>query len=688
MATWGCYSGKQGREDTPADLVLITIDTLRADALGFSGNRRSQTPLLDRLAATGRVFTNAYAHNVVTLPSHANILTGRYPYQHGVRDNSGFVLPQSVPTLAELLQEAGFATAAFVGAYPLDSRFGLDRGFEVYDDNYPQGSRPRVFLFAERSGEEVVETAMVWWRSHADRRRFLWLHLFEPHYPYAPQEPLASKFADHLYLGEVAAIDGQLEPLLGPLLEGDAERPAMVVFTSDHGEALGGHGEDTHGLFAYDETLKVPLVLWGPGIDTGVDTRLAGHIDLLPTVLEALAIPAAVADQHFPGSSLLARRGPPERAIYFEALTTSLNYGWAPLRGVVVGEMKYIELPLPELYDLSRDRKESENLLEDDPRKAGRYRSLLPAESEWPPRKEVPTIQEQAQLRGLGYLAARAPAKETYGPDDDPKNLVELDRKQQQMLALYTAGELEQAARLARDVLDRRPDTPVAYSLLAQVLLDQGRSDEAIEFMRRVQQRGRATPALKRQLALSLIEVGRPEEALLLLDSLLATPTGTALQPEDLVTLALALSAVERQEEAAQILQRALKMDPESPRTLEAAGLVALRRDSYGEAAAFAGRALQRNQDLPDAWNILGVALYSDGKEGALEAWIRSVELDASQYDALRNIWLVASELERLDLMKWALERFVESAPEERYEADIEEARQRLRTLQAGRSQP
>jgi tetratricopeptide (TPR) repeat protein len=523
----------------------------------------------------------------------------------------------------------------------------------------------------------------------AKPRRSAALHLFDPHYPYSPKEPLASQFADNPYLGEVAAIDAQLEPLLGPLLAGETDRPALVVFTSDHGEALGGHGEETHGLFAYDETLKVPLVLWGPRIESGTDSRTVGHIDVLPTVLAALSLDPAPPDWYLPGRSLLARPEPGERPVYFEALTTNLNYGWAPLRGVVVGGMKYIELPLPELYDLNRDPDESENLLLADPEEARSFRRLLPTESEWPPRKDQPTIQEEAKLRALGYLAARATPSETYGPEDDPKNLVELDRKQQKMLALYTAGKLGEAAQLAREVLDERPETPVAYTLIAQVLLDQQRPEEAIEFMRRTRERGLATPALERQLALTLIEQGRPEEALSFLDTLVEPDSdgGGVLGPEDLVTLALALSATGRQEEADEVLRRALARDPESPRTLEAAALVALRKDSYEEAAALVNRALQRNPDLPDAWNILGVALYSDGKEGALEAWARSVELDAGQFDALRNIWLVAPELGRSDLEEWALERFIESAPRERYESDIQEARERLRRLQTGEKQ-
>src|SRR6476661_7133335 len=184
-AAAACHGGPAANAPAPsregADVVLITIDTLRADAFGFAGNRRVETPELDRLAAAGRVFDDAHAHNVVTLPSHANILTGLYPYQHGVRDNSGFALPAKVPTLATLLRRAGWATGAVVAAYPLDAKFGLDQGFDLYDDHFPRGSNPADFVIAERRGDQVVAAARAWWAAQAGKRRFLWVHLYDPH---------------------------------------------------------------------------------------------------------------------------------------------------------------------------------------------------------------------------------------------------------------------------------------------------------------------------------------------------------------------------------------------------------------------------------------------------------------------------------------------------------------------------
>ncbi|MGH7487815.1 MAG: sulfatase, partial [bacterium] len=234
----------RGRHEPP-DVILITIDTLRADALGFAGNQRVRTPYLDSLAARGTVFTNAHAHNVVTLPSHTNILTGLYPYQHGIRDNAGFTLDPGHPTIAAMLHAAGYATAAFVSAFPLDSRFGLNAGFDVYDDKYREGSNPLDFVVQERPAEETLTAARNWYDSVPNKKKFLWIHLYDPHAPYDPPSPFREQYRDAPYLGEVAYVDAQLSRFLQPWLESHPN--TLVIFTGDHGEALGDHGEQTHG---------------------------------------------------------------------------------------------------------------------------------------------------------------------------------------------------------------------------------------------------------------------------------------------------------------------------------------------------------------------------------------------------------------------------------------------------------
>ncbi|HEY0510588.1 MAG TPA: sulfatase-like hydrolase/transferase [Thermoanaerobaculia bacterium] len=663
------------------DIVLITIDTLRADATGFAGNPRSRTPMLDRLAAQGRVFANAHAHNVVTLPSHTNILTGLYPFQHGVRDNSGFRLPANVPTLATVLHGVGYATGAFVGAFPLDSQFGLDHGFDVYDDRYPKGGNETEFVLAERRGDEVVRPALAWWRAHQGKPRFLWVHLYDPHAPYEPPEPFASRFKDNPYLGEVAAADSFLAPLLGPFLDG-REKPALVVVTGDHGESLGEHGEPTHGLFAYEATLKVPLVVWGRGVAPGRDGRPARHVDIFPTVLQAAGVDApAPPGLRRPGRSLLAPPAPPGDAAgdsYFEALSTTLNRGWAPLRGLLRGGTKFIALPLPEVYDLPKDPHEKDNRFDAERQAARGVFAALPKESAWPPRRESLTPEDEARMRSLGYISGAAAARESYGPEDDPKRLIALDQKVHDVIDFYMRGKLDDSIRLARELVRERPTMSLGHGLLSQALLQAGRTQEALDVMLKARAQGAVSDALLRQLGLTLSEVGRAAEAVTILKPL----AETLGDPQSLNAHGLALSEAGRQKEAAEVLQRVIRSHPDDPKAYEQLGLVELRRGHWTQARDLSRQALGINPRLPRAWNNLGVALFQLGrKDEALDAWQKAVDLQSDLWDALWNLGTEAAGRGRTEQARKALERFAAGAPPERYGPDIEKARAFLRQV-------
>ncbi len=660
------------------DVVLVTIDTLRADALGFMGNDAVATPTLDRLSATGWTFDDARAHNVLTLPSHANILTGLHPYEHGIRDNKGFVLPASVPTAATELGGAGFATGAFVAAFPLDSRYGLGNGFEVYDDDYAHGSRPAQIDMPERGGDAVVERALAWWRGQGDRRRFLWVHLYEPHAPYTPPPPFAARHPAAPYRGEVEAVDHFLTPLLGPLLDG-GERSTLVVVTSDHGEALGDHGERTHGLFAYEATIKAPLVVWGGGIGSGRSAFPARHVDILPTLLQAAGVappPGLSGQALFAGAAADAGVGQ-----YFEALSATFDSGFAPLRGVVAGGFKLVSLPLPELYDLRSDPAESRNLVEVERDRARELARLLPAESRWPPRRGEVSRESADALRALGYLTGAAAEKDSYGPEDDPKRLVHLDDKLHRAVESIHRGEPAGAERLAREVIAERPSMGLAWYLLSQVLLDRGAIGEAIATMEEAVRLGAASDALVRQLGLSLAEVGRFAEALAALERF-----GDSDDPDVLNALGRVLSEAGRQGQARERLARVLAADPRNPVALQNLALVALRGEQWAEAGRHAEAALAIDDGLAEAWNYLGTARYNTGDpRGAVAAWERAVAADPDNFDALYNLALVAAQIGDAGRSRRALERFVATAPSARYGPDLERARAMLRQLPPGR---
>jgi arylsulfatase A-like enzyme/Tfp pilus assembly protein PilF len=667
------------RPQEAVDVILVTIDTLRADALGISGNPDASTPLLDRLARAGRIYVNAHAHNVLTLPSHTNILTGRYPFDHGVRDNSGFTVPQGVPTLATLLKQAGYATGAFVGAYPLDARFGLDHGFDVYDDHYPRGSNPAEFIMAERRGDQVVAPALAWWRAQAGKPRFLWVHLYDPHASYDPPEPFKSRFAARPYLGEVAAADSFLAPLLEPVLGGQ-EKPALVVVTGDHGEALGEHGELTHGLFAYESTLHVPLIVWGAGVHPGRDERWARHVDVVPTVLERLGLDQP---QGLPGHSLLASAPAEAADSYFESLSSNLNRGWAPLRGVIRDGRKWIDLPIPELYNLPVDPKEQKNLAGvsgGDRRTVADLRKALPQEAVWPPRKGAVSAEEEQRLRSLGYSVGSSKAKAVYTPDDDPKRLIGVDHKLQQVVDLYSRRRYAEAAALSREVIAERPDMAEAYEHAALSLQMLERQDEAVAVLRSGLGKVVADESLRRHLALALSEAGRPAEAVEILK-----PFEQTGEPETRAVLGYALSDAGSHDEGERVLRRLAAEDDTDPQVHEKLGVVLLRMSRAAEARAELERALALNDGLPTAWNTLGVALYQLGgpqaADAALTAWRKAYELDPRQYDALYNTGLVAMSVNRRDVAREALTQFARTAPPQRFAEDIRKAQAILREI-------
>ncbi len=682
------------------DVVLVTIDTLRADALGFAGNLEAQTPHLDGLAAGGWVFDAAHAHSVMTLPSHANLLTGQLPYEHGVRDNAGFVLPETVPTAAEAFAGAGFRTAAFVAAFPLDARYGLDRGFEVYDDAYPEGSA-RGFAVAERSGKEVVAAAASWWERHEGEPRFLWVHLYEPHVPYEPPAPFSARFAEEPYLGEVAAADDYVGRLVQAVAPREGRPDVLVVVTSDHGEGLGDHGEETHGLFAYEATLAVPLVLWAEALTAARIDAPVRHIDVLPTMLEAAGIEAS-AIPGMAGRSLW--RAPDQaagagtsgaEATYFEALRSNLQRGWAPLRGVVARRrsgtgkeggariLKYISLPRPELYDLAADPGEFRNLHAAEAAAAAELAALLPVESEWPPVVGTVSEDERRALQSLGYLSSSGGSllPESYGEQDDPKNLVDLDRLIQDYSEAYQDGRLEQAEDLARRTIQRRPQMGLGYSNLAQVLLDQGRIEEALRLMVDAERRNLASPFLQRQLALTLAQVGQAQDAVRLMER-----HAGSRDPDALNVLGLVLAESGETDRARDILLRSIELDERNPRARQNLALAALHAGDWPLCEREAREALALNPALPLAWNYLGIALFNQRRaDEAIEAWRQAVALDPRDLGVLFNLGSVAARAGRREVAGPALERFVREASAPalggRHAADLAVARSLLRGL-------
>jgi arylsulfatase A-like enzyme/Flp pilus assembly protein TadD len=664
------------------DVVLVTVDTWRADAAGFAGNTKLKTPAFDRFAARGRVFTQARAHNVVTLPSHANILTGLLPFQHGLRDNAGATLRPGVPTLASRLKDRGYATGAFISSFPLDSRWGLARGFDVYDDHYGKGTDTGQFMFPERRGVETVAVALDWWHKQAPGKRFLWVHVFEPHAPYLPPPPFDVEYRDAPYLGEVAAADAALAPLLDEILTASSS-PVLAFLTGDHGESLGEHGEETHGLFAYDATLRIPLVVVGPRVAAGRDARPVGHVDIAATVLDALGLPP---DPGLAGRSLLAASDPTSdaaRVLYFEALSASLNRGWAPLTGVLRGGLKYVDLPIRELYDLPADPRETANLAtlrDSDVRALAR---VLPTEAREPVARSAPTREEVAKLRSLGYVTSSAPsaAKASYTEADDPKRLVDVDQAIHKIIDLYQRAKLSESIRAAETLVKAHPSLAVAVEHLAFLYQQSDRLSDAARVLRSYFARpgagGEAPESLRARYGMVLSEMGRPKEAVAVL-----MPLGASTDCDSLDALGVALADAGDFAPAREVFGRALKQDPSDPRALESLGIVALRERKPEEARATFRRALAVNPKLPGSLNGLGAAEATLGNlDGALEAWNKVLTLNPGDLEALYNLGTTAARAGRPEAAA-ALRRYLAAAPAARFARERAEVEALVHSLE------
>jgi arylsulfatase A-like enzyme/Tfp pilus assembly protein PilF len=655
------------RRDSGLSVLLITIDTLRADALGCYGRKDAQTPWIDRLAEGGVRFEEAHAHNVVTLPSHTNLLSGRYPPEHGVRDNTGFRFPSTLPTLATLLKAGGWQTGAFVSAFPLNARFGLARGFDVYDDRLGGTETTSEFLVPERKGAKTVAAALAWLQKTGGQRTFAFVHLYEPHFPYVPPEPFATRFRADPYHGEVATADAALEPLLAPILAAGSAGRTLVVLTSDHGESLGEHGEETHGIFAYEATLHVPLIVYGPGLFA---PRVVGtpvrHIDVVPTVLDALGLSVP---KDLPGRSLLplinGRRAEPTES-YLESLSASLNRGWAPLHGVLDRDLvKYVDLPLPELYDLRHDPAEQHNLAASRPEDLDRLRALLARLTAEDVGVGARVREEQAtleRLRALGYVGGVEVAqKQHYTVDDDPKRLIEIDGRIRDVVTRYRAGDYEGAIAICEENIRRRPTMFLSYLQLAFLQRMRGRMDIAVEVAKKAVDLQPLDGEAVSLYGTYLTEAGRSKEAVAFLGPYVKN---TKPDIDVLTALGMAEARLGQRDEALAAFARAREVDPTNAMVLVNAGTVYLMAGDKVRARQSFEAALDIDPEVARAHNSLGVIAAEDGRQDeAVERWKRAVALDPQDYQTLFNLGTTLRKLGRPAEARSYLEAYLKAAP-------------------------
>lgn len=584
-------------------LLIITLDTTRADRLGCYGYKDASTPSLDGIARRGVLFHRAYSPAPLTLPAHASLFTGLYPPEHGLRTNGLGRLDESLLTLPEMLKQAGYDTAAFVSSFVLDKRFGMNQGWSHYDDQIIDDSTPEA-LQRQRTAGNVTDAALSWLDGHGPRPMCLWVHYYDAHFPYdAHQDEFGDQFVKRPYDGELAAIDAQIARLLDRLEDKGIRQNTWIIVCGDHGEGFGDHVEQTHGYTLYDCTQRVPLLMeWPKHLAQGHEVREAvSFVDLLPTITAqlGLAVPSTSRGVDFTA----ALQGKPIESSICYAMTDDpfLQNGWAPLRFLVAGDWKYIHTKMPELYDLRSDPGEQQNLVHANPEMAAELeQQLTELEKGFTLRsaREVQLTQRQRRaLESLGYLGGNGQSNSTEDLNTpDVKEMLPFDRAAQAGLDLMQAGNLTAAEQTLRAIVTDSPRHLSSKVFLGEVLERQGRLDEALAFYgAALQQKPDHIDALI-HLGTARVAQGHYEEALTQFDEALRLDRNSTAARYN---LALVLAKLGQIDDARLQLNEVLKLDDKYLNANAALARVLIQKNQSELAMTHLRREIEIN---PHAW--------------------------------------------------------------------------------------
>ena len=619
------------------NVLLITLDTFRADRVG------PLTPNLQKLARESVRFANADSPVPLTLPAHCSLLSGELPLHHGVRNNGANPFPADRPTLATAFSAAAWRTGAFVSSFVLDRRFGLARGFDVYDDEIARsGSNDANTLEAERVGAATVDRALAWLRRPDPRPFFVWVHLYDAHAPYAPPAPYPQT-----YDGEIAYVDAQVGRLLGAVDRSNT----IIAVVGDHGESLGEHGELTHGLLVYEPTLHVPLMIAGPNAVARELTTPVSTVDVAPTLAAMCGLrvapdfhppsganPRTEVSSHTDGrdlSSFIAGRGEPPKTDLYAESEYPLQFGWSDLRALRRGDMKLITATSRELYDLSRDAGEKNNVLESDRRTFRQLESALTAIRQSEQTAAIPAVDEEtrAKLASLGYVAPAPVADRADRPD--PRVMAPLFRKFEEATWALNGSRPQDALPMLQSLVSADPRNSIFRQTLARALRQQGRLEPAIQLYREAVALTPADPEAWYNLATALQEGGHAKEAGIAIREALRRD---ARRPEAHNALGIAEAAEGNVSGAEAEFRAALALDARNARSWNNLGNVLRATNRLDEARQAYERAMAIAPDYADPLNGLGVIdVQQDRPRDAIARFDAALRLAPDYYEAQLN---------------------------------------------------
>jgi choline-sulfatase len=661
-----CSGGDRSRERDATPVILISIDTLRSDHLPAYGYSGVQTPAIDALRADSILFERAYSHCPLTVPSHATVFTGALPAENGMRDNNGYVLSPDTPTLAELLGANGYTTGGAVSAYVLRKGSGIERGFASWDDDLPTQTAGPDRSGTQRDGELTLKAAGTWLTANSSKLPFYFLHLYEPHSPYAPPEPFRSRYQS-AYDGEIARVDELVGRYLTQLKAAGIYDKALIILFSDHGEGLNDHGEEEHGIFLYREALQVPLIIKLPdaanaGRSVSSPVQLS---DIFPTVLDATGVKPPASPRSSSGArSLLGtlKQAPSQRQIYSETYFPRFHFGWSDLHSLISETHHFIEAPQPELYAVS-DTAEKRNVLADNRRIfASMRRDIEPLIRSADAPKPVST-EEAAKLAALGYLGSASPAD---GPLPDPKTKTATFREIREAFKHFRAGRYEEALTFYQRLLRENPKMLDLWDISARALIHLGRHAEAIAAAKE----GLKLSPQSRHIALMIadleLEQGNLDQAVQHAELALQSHP---LEAYDIV----ARAALERgdAEAAERAARSAAAVDANDPRVLMTLGRIEKEKKNLPAALAHMERAAvvarEKKSVLSGLHYLRGDVLARLGRTAEAEAAFREeIQFFPQQSLAYRNlIVLYVAEGRLVDATKLVhdLERAAPTAP-------------------------